>query len=567
MDLPTGYSQRFTYGWAECSVVGEMTPGGYLDMNRRVVPPNAEVHTPSPETISSLFFSEDPSHLPIGSINTFGEDTSDRITITVDGDSMATKHYCVFGQTGTGKTNTSAKIIEEYLARGHRTLIFDPHDDYEGIDRYSNLLFDRDLDQEYSLSAPDRYRSVIESALDQLDVNPTRGYSDDRTVFERLIRTASIIHGNVPARSFLQYQDQPPVHDGFDEDLVNVVINNETLRNLVERRQVRSRSIFPEIRYYESLGAGFSIQLLQAFRGSEFSDAQWEWLSTNVNQNGNGLDYLDNLEASARSDFNNPNVYDGTLRVILRSINGIRRAYRDATGVGNEAVDLESLMGNIVDINGCRSESVYRISLSDLSSNLRKATVFGIIEYFFRRFKYGGYRVRSTEERSANAHPLLFVLEEARSLIPSSPASEVEDTSGDLARRAMRKIAYEGRKFSLGYGIISQKPSTVDKEVTSQSNTFILHQLKSPDDQQYVRDVTESMSEEELEMISELGTGRALVSGLAIKSPVLLDVFFRYSAEGVEAPTPIQDTISDDVMDARARLESSENAEEANEGN
>jgi DNA helicase HerA-like ATPase len=211
----------------------------------------------------------------------------------------------------------------------------------------------------------------------------------------------------------------------------------------------------------------------------------------------------------------------------------------------------------VVDREECREEPVFRLSLSDLSAKLRKVTVYGIVEYLFRRFKYGEYRVRGNEDGPANALPTLFVLEEARSLIPNT-SSESDDVAGNLARSAMRRIAYEGRKFSLGFGLVSQKPSTVDQEVASQANTFILHQLKSPDDQQYVRKVTESMAEEELDMIPSLGTGRAVVSGLAVQSPVLLDVSFRHSDEGVEAPTPIQDTIGEAVMNARDRLGNSE---------
>ena len=71
----------------------------------------------------------------------------------------------------------------------------------------------------------------------------------------------------------------------------------------------------------------------------------------------------------------------------------------------------------------------------------------------------------------------LNVTEEARALIPKSSGLQDVDVSGALARRAMRELAYEGRKFSLGFGLISQKPSTIDQEVVSQSNTFILHQL------------------------------------------------------------------------------------------
>jgi hypothetical protein len=63
------------------------------------------------------------------------------------------------------------------------------------------------------------------------------------------------------------------------------------------------------------------------------------------------------------------------------------------------------------------------------------------------------------------------------------------------------------------------------------------------------------MSEDELDQIASLGTGRAIASGLAVKSPVLLDVFFRYSREGIQEPTPLEAELQDNVDRIRDDLD------------
>lgn len=556
--LPVEYSQRFTYGWAECSVVGEMTAGGYLDMNKRVIPPNAEVHTPHLDTLTSLFSSGEPSHLPLGTIDTFGDEAVEAVPVTTDGDAMATKHFCIFGQTGTGKTNTSAKLLEEYLARGQRMVIFDPHDDYENLDNYANLLSYKGLARkDTSLDVPMRYRHVLRRAKNELNIDALDGQSVVRSAFERLARTASVIYENEPARNFFGKNGSSPRHDGFNEGLLDALEGSNFWENMLQSRQVRGGSMFPELRNYGS--AHFTVNLFEAFRGRAFTEAGREWLVENIDQNGRGLDYLENLDDEAASQYRNALEYErNMLRAVRSGISGVMSVYGRAVRAGASPFDLEDLLESVAHRGHRRSEAICRLSLSDLSSNLRKATVYGVVEYFFREFKYGNYRVRGDESGPANALPVLFVLEEARSLIPNSSASEESDIAGNMARRAMRRIAYEGRKFSLGYGLVSQKPSTVDQEVTSQANTFILHQLKSPNDQQYVRKVTESMSGEELDMIAGLGTGRALISGLAVQSPVLLNVFFRYSKEGIEAPTPLEDRIGSAVQEARSAIQQSQ---------
>ena len=557
MDLPTGYSQRFTYGWVKCSVVGEMTPGGYLDMNRRVVPPNAEVHTPTAETLQSLFFNDDPSYLPLGTIDVFGEENVEEIPVTVDGDAMATKHFCIFGMTGTGKTNTSAKIMEEYLSRGQRIIVFDPHDDYANLDNYINVFREKGGGEEVSFSTPIGYRNIVEGMGNEFDVR-AGSKNLGEAALERTLRVASVLHSNTPARDFLSREDDPPKQE-LSEEIVSVISESEDLSSLIQNPGVREGSAFPELRSYDS--TGFTINLLQAFYGKEFTSAGRDWLSDNIDQPGSGIDYLENIYSAAQRRASGAKEWArNMISRVKDGIGTIEAAYREARQAGAEPFDLENLAESVVDRDECREEPIFRLSLSDLSAKLRKATVYAVVEYLFRRFKYGEYRVRDSEAGPANALPVLFALEEARSLIPNT-SSQSDDEAGNLARSAMRRIAYEGRKFSIGFGLISQKPSTVDQEVTSQANTFILHQLKSPDDQRYVRKVTEGIAEEDLDMIPSLGTGRAVISGLAVQSPVpvVLDVSFRHSEEGIEAPTPIQDTIGEAVMEARDRLRDPEN--------
>jgi len=533
------FSRRFTYGWAQCTVIGTLTARGYLDMNRRVVAPNAEVHTPCSETLRQLFFSPLPSYVPLGTIETFRGTEVEEVPVTLNADQLVTKHFCVFGMTGSGKTNTAAKLLEELMARGHRMIIFDSHDDYQRLELFSNVFRDTDINGQpvqLNCRVRDRNCEAVQVAMGlQPPPVPSPNRALNECVCERLIRTASIMYNNEPARQVLGRECQR-----VTAQLVTALSSEQRWQDLIRNPQVVSLRAFPELRYYGSNFEDFTITLLQAFQGEEFSSAQWRCLRTNINRQGTGIPYLQNLWRAVGSD---QEARDDTREVLQQKLNGLRRIYTDATNSGAQPLDLQSFFRRVADrVNG-GAESVYRLSLTDLSSDLRKAMVHGVVTYFFRSFKFGGYRVRPSESQHP-AYPILFVLEEARALIPKSAGIQDVDTAGTLARRTMRELAYEGRKFSLGYGLISQKPSTVDPEVVSQSNTFILHQLKSPDDQEYVRTVTESMARDELEMVKSLGTGRAIVAGVAVKSPVLLRVYFRHSEEGIQEPTPIRDELS-----------------------
>jgi len=541
------FSRRFTYGWAKCSVIASLN-GGRLDMNRRGITPNAEVHTPSADTLRQVFFDSKPSFIPVGSIETFGEVSE--VPVTMDADQMVTKHFCIFGMTGSGKTNSAAKVIEELMARGHRMVIFDSHDDYVNLEQFLNLPKDRDNNDLYF---PTSYEAVVSKAIANL--NPERSPNDTRSleeqVRERLIRVASVIYRNEPMRRFLTSDINKPPKEQITSTLVEQLANPVApiWQQLVVKPQVCHYRVFPELRYYAAIRPDFTINLIKAFQGEEFTSAQWRWLRANVNQPDSGIQYLDNILNLLRPT-GDPR---DTQTVLDQKFRGLRASYQETVDSGATPLDLQVFFKEVASKKEGLPHSVYRLSMTDLSGNLRKALVYGVVTYFFRSFKFGGNRVKPRDTRPGNAYPALFVLEEARSLIPKSSGIEDDDISGALARRAMRELAYEGRKFSIGVGIISQKPSTVDPEVVSQCNTFILHQLKSPDDQSYVRSVTESMSQEELDMIKELGTGRAIVAGVAVKSPVLLRIDRRCSADGIQEPTPIRDEL-DSIDQIRKNL-------------
>jgi len=552
-ELGLGYelSRRFTQGWAKCIVIGSLTANGYLDMNRRVVAPNSEVKTPSEQTLRLLFFRKEPYYIPVGTIDTFS-DQAEQVPVTLNADELVTKHFCIFGMTGSGKTNTAAKIIEELMMRGHRMIIFDSHDDYANLDDFSNLFKDiSSQGEEVRYSSPIEHGQMVNLAMQQISTP----LSDDEKerLYQHLISAFSIIYNNEPCRSFLIKDSQSKPKKEIDTtqpqfaQFIQTLFGSQPWRDLITQERMLSLNIFPELKNYGQGFEDFTINIMSASLNEEFSLAQWRWLSQEISQaQGYGIPFLRHLHQQTQSIQNNSQ-RDATQQK-LQALIGI---YHDLLRTQCQPYDVESLFNQICSRSTNQLQTVYRVSLTALPSNIRKALVYAIVTYFFRSFKFRNYTATGRSEQPANAYPVLFVLEEARSLIPKSSGDGDTDHAGKLARRAMRDLAYEARKFSLGYGIISQKPATVDPEVVSQCNTFILHKLASPEDQDYVKAVTENLSKEDLDLVKVLATGQALVSGTAIKSTSLVRMSFRYSQEGIPAPTPIKDSLQSSTQAIR----------------
>ncbi|MCS7122013.1 MAG: ATP-binding protein [Archaeoglobaceae archaeon] len=111
--------------------------------------------------------------------------------------------------------------------------------------------------------------------------------------------------------------------------------------------------------------------------------------------------------------------------------------------------------------------------------------------------------------------PLMIIFEEAHIF-----ATKDDD---DLSRW-MSRIAREGRKFGIGIGIVSQRPKKINDDILSQCNTKIILRVLEPNDQKYIQQASETISEDLLRDISSLGVGEAVIVGPAVKMPVAVKV-------------------------------------------
>lgn len=112
--------------------------------------------------------------------------------------------------------------------------------------------------------------------------------------------------------------------------------------------------------------------------------------------------------------------------------------------------------------------------------------------------------------------PVLIVLEEAHILAPK--------THDTLSKYWLSRIAREGRKFGLGLILVSQRPKNVDSNILSQANNLIVLRIIEPTDQSYIREASESLSDDLIEQLPSLNTGEAIVVGPFIKVPAIVKI-------------------------------------------
>lgn len=110
--------------------------------------------------------------------------------------------------------------------------------------------------------------------------------------------------------------------------------------------------------------------------------------------------------------------------------------------------------------------------------------------------------------------PITLVCEEAHRYAPA------EDTLGfQPTKRALAKIAKEGRKYGVSLCIVSQRPAELDPTILSQCASMVCMRLTNERDQNIARARVSDGSASLLEVLPSLATGEAVVFGEGVAMP------------------------------------------------
>jgi hypothetical protein len=110
--------------------------------------------------------------------------------------------------------------------------------------------------------------------------------------------------------------------------------------------------------------------------------------------------------------------------------------------------------------------------------------------------------------------PLLFVCEEAHRYAPADTKLGFGPT-----RRALSRIAKEGRKYGVYLGLVSQRPCEIDPTIMSQCSTLFVMRLSNERDHAFIRSAVSDAAANLLSFIPSLGTREVFAFGSGIALP------------------------------------------------
>jgi DNA helicase HerA-like ATPase len=110
--------------------------------------------------------------------------------------------------------------------------------------------------------------------------------------------------------------------------------------------------------------------------------------------------------------------------------------------------------------------------------------------------------------------PVVVAIEEAHVFMPAGGSTECSET--------IARIAREGRKFGVSLIVVSQRPSRLNSDITSQMGNFAISGITHPNDQSFINKVTDEVSTELGASLPSLNPGEMILAGHFIKVPALI---------------------------------------------
>ena len=111
--------------------------------------------------------------------------------------------------------------------------------------------------------------------------------------------------------------------------------------------------------------------------------------------------------------------------------------------------------------------------------------------------------------------PVMLVCEEAHRYVPANANLGFEP-----CKRAIAKIAKEGRKYGASLCIVTQRPAEIDPTILSQCNTIFALRMSNDRDQEIVKSAISDTGAGLLEFLTALGQREAIAFGDGVTLPV-----------------------------------------------
>lgn len=425
--------------------------------------------------------------------------------------SLFASHIGIFGNTGSGKSYTLAKLYRQLFLHFIDNNAFNANGKFYFLDfngEYVNddAIIDKQYKDIYNLSTrttnSDKYPLSISQIRDttfwSIVLDATE--KTQRPFIKRVLTSTFFndLETSAQIKGYIKYLILL-VYDKEDKSLMGTLIDflyelkdhsnsEEICQGLVEKMDFNNK--FSEFGFKNSKG---SLQL--GITGRGLLDAYLNSLEIN--------DTLDEFQLIG-------------LRFKLKYYDEIIKGFSNIEHLSPLIKRLEKRLDDLSKVisvsNNHNSKTISIISLKDVNLEVRKMLPLLICKELYDNHK---------KDRSGKY--LNIIIDEAHNILSRDSDRESEQWK-DYRIETFEEIIKEGRKFGVFLTIASQRPSDISPTIISQLHNFFLHRLINNRDIEAVEKTISYLDKVSFEYLPILPTGTCVLAGVLTNMPIVIDI-------------------------------------------
>lgn len=497
--------------YLELSVKGHFESNKFIQGLRMLPIVSATVDLLEEEDYERIYNSSSINVISIGS-DLF--DMNKKIKISAN--NLIPSHIGVFGNTGSGKSNTLVRILHEYeriistkKTKKSKLIVFDINNEYS-----NDAITENDRKQIYDL----RTRTT---GGDKIPLNISSLTEDNFIVLMNASEKTQ-----VPAIKNAYKWTFADDHEARTENYyLNMV--KSFLRN-------GKRYLFYSMRH----------NLPEYFNGLEyfkFNSTQNEFFY----DDGNGRIFLnqpafetqlDKISIDLPKDYLDRFIFELYFAVAQENENGVQLDFM--MPLLSRANKLIKDFNKVFDFSESSKDrniifnekNICVIQLGNVNKDMKEIIPSLIANHIFDSL------ARKKDENSKIIQTINIVVDEAHNILYEESN---QSSSHKNVLEVFEQIVKEGRKFGCYLMVSSQRPSDISPTIISQLHNYFIHKLVNPSDIQRIRKAVAYLDENSLDFLTVMAPGECIISGAAIQMPSFVyvdqvDSKYRPNSENVK---------------------------------
>ncbi len=453
-----------------------------------------------------------------------------QINVTID--QFFSNHFAILGNTGSGKSHTTARILQnvfsssEYLPINSKIIIFDAFGEY--IDVFSNITSISPMlnSKVYTTNILDGSNELLKIPTWFLGVDDLAlllGATDHSqlSIIEKTLKLAPIFKGteetviqnrnDIIARALLDILRSGNESSQIRDQITAILTSYNTPQLNLDATIYQPGYSRPlkQCIFVDKTGKMMDMELVVSFistfvvEGLEIPDPDGT-IPYNLKDLEKALDFAMISEGVLKSDkvFDYANILSVRLHSLINSSAATYFEY-------DKYISKEEYLKRFFLTMDGKPAQIIDININYVNDRLAKSIAKILSKMFFDK---------ATESSFRGTEPVHILIEEAHRYVQN------DNDNFLLGYNIFDRITKEGRKYGVILGLITQRPSELSETSISQCSNFVILRTLHPKDLAFIREMVPNITEEGTTQLKNLQPGTALVFGSAF--PISLNIAF-----------------------------------------